>query len=101
MSSLEASPTAYSRDDWQGIKTDMSYEASKYQIDLIATKLHMRSLEENSEPPIRHLLVHPGIAESNMSKDLVFSIIEYLKLAIFYIVRLVTCISLLAWRLTR
>lgn len=86
MSSLEAAPYAYSRDDWQCLKTDMSYEASKYQIDLIATKLHMRSLEESSEPPIRHLLVHPGIAESNMSKDLVFSIIEYLKLAIFYFV---------------
>ncbi|KAK7696595.1 hypothetical protein QCA50_001253 [Cerrena zonata] len=87
MSSLEAAPYAYSRDDWQCLKTDMSYEASKYQIDLIATKLHMRSLEESSDPPIRHLLVHPGIAESNMSKDLVFSIIEYLKLAIFYFVR--------------
>lgn len=63
----------------------MSYEASKYEIDLIATKLHIRSLE-SSDPPIRHLLVHPGVAESNMSKALVYSIIEYLKLAIFYIV---------------
>lgn len=86
MSSLEASPLAYNRDDWQCIKTDMSYEASKYEIDLIATQLHLRSLEESPEPPIRHLLLHPGIAESNMSKDLVFSVLEYLKLAIFYLV---------------
>ncbi|CAL1702097.1 unnamed protein product [Somion occarium] len=87
MSSLEASPAAYNHDDWQCIKSTLSYEASKYEIDLIATRLSLLASSIGRDSPFRHILVHPGISESNMTKDLVYSFLEIIKLFVFYIVR--------------
>ncbi|TCD70474.1 hypothetical protein EIP91_003235 [Steccherinum ochraceum] len=87
MSSLEASSTAYSRDDWQCIKAKTAYEATKYQIDLIAHELHLRTLQAVKPSPIRHIIVHPGISHSDLTKALIVSVLEYAKLAYFYVVR--------------
>ncbi|KAI0079726.1 hypothetical protein K474DRAFT_1658817 [Panus rudis PR-1116 ss-1] len=86
MSSLEAASNAFYRDDWQCIDVPRPYEATKYQIDLIASRLAIQSAE-GQDPVVRHLLVHPGIAESNMSKSMIGNVLEYIKLAAFYIAR--------------
>lgn len=87
MSSLEAQPCWYDHDDWQLIKTDHSYEGTKYEVDLIACKLSKRSLQPDGEGhAIRHFIVHPGIAHSNMTNGMVFWFLDQLKVILFYIV---------------
>jgi NAD(P)-dependent dehydrogenase (short-subunit alcohol dehydrogenase family) len=89
MSSIEASPAFYDSDDWQLIKTKHSYESSKYQIDIIATNLDRRAIEEipqGSAVKVRHVVVQPGIAATNISNALTGSILDLIKLLTFYIV---------------
>lgn len=86
-SSLEAQPRWYDHADWQLLKTDHPYEASKYQIDLVASELQRRSLQPGGEANVvRHIIVHPGVVWSNMSKDMVWAIFNVFIGLIFYIV---------------
>ena len=87
MSSLEGQPCWYDHDDWQLVKTDHSYEGTKYQIDLIASRLNQRSFASGGESSVvRHFLVHPGIVHSNMTKGMVYVFFDTLKVILFYIV---------------
>ena len=87
MGSLEGQPCWYDHDDWQLVKTDHSYEASKYEIDLIASTLNQRSLLPGGESKIvRHFVVHPGILHSNMTNGMVYAFFDTLKIVLFYIV---------------
>lgn len=89
MSSLEASPSLYDPDDWQLIKTEHSYESSKYQIDLIATNFDRRALEQISGEAavkVRHVVVQPGIVSTNIDNALTGSFLNFFKLLAFYIV---------------
>lgn len=86
-SSLEGQPCWYDSDDWQLIKTDHSYEASKYQIDLVAGKLDQRSRDPGGESNlVRHFIAHPGIAHSNMTNGMVFFFFDMCKVALFWVV---------------
>lgn len=88
MSSLEGQPCWYDHDDWQLVKTDHSYEGTKYQIDLIASSLSKRSQQPGGEGNVvRHFIVHPGIAHSNMTNGMVWFFFDTLKVILFYIVR--------------
>lgn len=85
---MESSPEWYSRDDWQLINSDRSYEGSKYEIDLIGHRLARQALQQKGGAPIvRHFTVHPGIAESNMARNLVGGFLDAIKLLVFYFVR--------------
>jgi len=87
MSSHEANPTFYDPVDWQLTKTAHSYESSKFQIDLIAHQLDQISLREGSaELPIRHLIVLPGIAGTNIASALLGTLATIGMLLSFYIV---------------
>lgn len=89
MSSLEGRPCWYDRDDWQLVKTDHSYEGSKYEIDLIFSKLNQRSLLPGGESnAVRHFLVHPGVLHSNMTNGMVYVFFDTIKVLLFYIVSL-------------
>jgi 3-keto steroid reductase len=87
MSSLEATPGLYDADDWQLVKTKFSYEASKHQMELVATHLDRLSLQA---PPgskqIRHLIVAPGIVSTNISAALVNTFTSFISLLLFYLV---------------
>jgi len=90
-SSMEASPTAYQPDDWQLINTEYSYGAVKYQIDLIATYLDSIAIEESprgAAVKVRHVVVQPGIAGTNISSALGGWFTEILKILTFYIGRM-------------
>ncbi|KAG7448766.1 3-keto sterol reductase [Guyanagaster necrorhizus] len=88
MSSIEASPDLYASDDWQLIKHTISYNAVKYQIDVLGTYLDRIALETpDSEKRIRHIVVHPGIASTPFSNKLVNFWTNVLKVVLMYIAR--------------
>ncbi|KAI9061931.1 hypothetical protein FKP32DRAFT_1612868 [Trametes sanguinea] len=101
MSSLDAEPTFDLDEDWQLTKTLHSYNASKFQIELICAELERRTLEaEAGRAPampelvaphgeVHHYVVSPGITSTNMSALLNIPIPgwRYLMLTAFIIVR--------------
>ncbi|KAI0351190.1 hypothetical protein OH77DRAFT_1429985 [Trametes cingulata] len=104
MSSLDAEPTFDPKEDWQLTKTMHSYNASKFQIELICSELERRTVEAEEEghassmPDLvaphgefHHYIVSPGITSTNMSTLLNIPIPgwRYLMLAAFWIVRFI------------
>ena len=102
MSSLDAEPAFDPTDDWQLTKTYHSYQASKFQIELIASELEKRTIEAQEtgraaslgktvapRGEIHHLIVSPGIISTNMSLLLNIWVPgwRYLMLTAFWIVR--------------
>lgn len=102
MSSLDAEPTFDLEDDWQLTKTLHSYQASKFQTELICSELekrtreaqqngHASSMQELVAPDgeIHHLITSPGITATNMSSLLNIPIPgwRYLMLTAFFLVR--------------
>lgn len=80
MSSIEAHPSHFRIDDWQLLKCDFPYEASKYEMDLIVghlEKLQINQMQSSStegsdvadERKVRHLLVNPGIVATNIASN--------------------------------
>ena len=100
-SSLEASPKFYDSKDWQLIKTDHSYESSKYQIDIIATNLNRIALDSNKGKPIRHFVSEPGVCSTSISRALVTGILDYFKTFSFYFVSSLSCFSFFTVVLTK
>ncbi|KAH9483103.1 3-keto-steroid reductase [Psilocybe cubensis] len=88
-SSLEASSHFYDSADWQLIKTDHSYEAAKYQIDLIANCLDLIALQNSETTKVtRHFVGEPGVCSTSISKALVSGLLDEVKVIAFYIARL-------------
>lgn len=87
-SSLE-SVHYYDSKDWQLLKTEHSYESSKYQMDLIGTQLAIRAdtTEETSNSPakIKHFVVQPGVANTGMIDLLIVAVMKYFMLFAFYL----------------
>ncbi|KAG2363859.1 NAD(P)-binding protein [Suillus spraguei] len=86
MSSHESSPIHYDPTDWQLIKSAHSYESSKFQIDLIAHQLDQESLQD-SDLPMRHLIVLPGVAGTNFANALVGTVTSMCMFLAFYLAR--------------
>lgn len=79
-SSLEATHF-YRPEDWQLVETGHPYEASKYQIDILACQLEKQALqlEEQTNRPaeVRHMLIHPGVASTSIAENLVLPALAY------------------------
>ena len=83
--------------DWQLLDSDKPYEGSKYETDLLVgyfeSQQQKRLLEYASEQErekalrIRHLLVHPGVASTNIIGTSLGKILVVLMDMAFYIVR--------------
>lgn len=70
MSSLEARADCYDPNDLQLIRTNRSYEASKYQIDLLVEHFEHQqynTLQKGQYLPIRHFICHPGVVRTNIA----------------------------------
>ena len=91
MGSLEAAPLFHPDDDWQLTETMHSYQGSKYEVELLSFELDKRALNAQSKvrttaldgsdrlrPQIRHIIVSPGVIQTNMSKLLNIKIPGYL-----------------------
>ncbi|KAI0743762.1 hypothetical protein C8Q80DRAFT_858877 [Daedaleopsis nitida] len=102
MSSIDAEPAFDPKDDWQLTKTLHSYQASKFQTELICSELEKRTLEAQEtgaassmkeliapNGEIHHLIVSPGIVATNMSSLLNIPLWgwRYLMIAAFFLVR--------------
>lgn len=79
MSSTEARPNFNSPADIQLLQTEHSYEASKYQMDLLGTML-------DGSNAMRHVIVEPGVVRTGVSKALIGVVLETLMVAMFYFV---------------
>jgi 3-keto steroid reductase len=90
MSSLEGRPSFFpGLDDWQLTETTYSYEASKYSTELLACTLDMAEANikrTSSESEIRHFVVHPGIAGTNIFIEHTGWLLDKLMLLAFYLV---------------
>jgi 3-keto steroid reductase len=90
-------PSCFDPSDWLLLDNDRSYEGSKYQTDLLAgyfeSQQQKRLLESATEeerkkaPRIRHLLVHPGVASTNIIGTSLGKILIFFMDMAFYIVR--------------
>lgn len=91
MSSLE-SVHYYDSEDWQLLKTDHSYESSKYQMDLIGTQLDKQVTtgpgKTTSPANIRHFVVQPGVAHTGIIDLLIIKFMQYFMLLAFYMASL-------------
>ncbi|KAJ1308929.1 hypothetical protein OPQ81_004614 [Rhizoctonia solani] len=86
-SSLEGRPSFFpGLDDYQLFSVLHSYEASKYETELIACGLDELESERNNG--VRHLIVHPGIAGTNIFLEHTGWFLDKLMLLAFYIARL-------------
>ncbi|KAK2462309.1 hypothetical protein APHAL10511_005615 [Amanita phalloides] len=88
MSSLEASPTHYSPDDWQCMTTPHSYESTKYEIDLVGTFLDRLALQDSTYQRPRHFIAQPGVCSTSISDALVGPALNVVKLLLFYFARI-------------
>ena len=97
MSSIEAIPSCYDPADWQLVNNNHSYEASKYQTDLLVGYFEEQQQElllevagdedtKAKAPRIRHLLVHPGVASTNIVATSLNCILMFLMELAFYFV---------------
>lgn len=98
-SSLDIQPSQfdYFLGDWQLIRTPYSYELSKYQTELIASRLNEYREDRygvqvpktgavTAPPAVRHFIVHPGVTATNIFSSIGL-ILKWLMLLAFYIVR--------------
>lgn len=85
MSSVEASPTYYDPNDWQITHTPDVYALSKFQTDILATRLDMRACER--EEPVRHIVVQPGVCATNIAGAVLNSFSAVAMMLAFWIVR--------------
>ncbi|KAG5353630.1 hypothetical protein C0989_004311 [Termitomyces sp. Mn162] len=86
-SSVEASPNFFDPEDWQNKKSGHSYECTKYQIDLISTRLDQLALQRSASRRIRHFVAHPGVCSTNVADALIGPVLNFCKVLVFYLVR--------------
>ena len=111
LSSIEALSDCYDPNDWQLKESTHSYEASKYEMELLVgyfetlqetetkssasveenghARLIVNGNEDTSRRPIRHFVVTPGVVVTNfVAASLNYSIVlHYLMQSVFYLVR--------------
>jgi 3-keto steroid reductase len=91
MSSLEALRDVYDPNDFQLTKTEMPYEGSKCQMDLLAVTLdrNLVTSAPDSGPAVRHMVVQPGVVDTNiMGATQIGYLLQWLKIISFYFVSL-------------
>ncbi|KAF8583988.1 hypothetical protein K439DRAFT_1389992 [Ramaria rubella] len=88
LSSLDAIPEDYDPKDPQLRQAKFSYQASKYQIDLLCAELARIAIPQNNEIRMSHLLVHPGVCHTSMTDSVLNFALTFLKILSFYVIRL-------------
>lgn len=85
MSSLESSPIHYDPADWQLLNTPDAYALSKFQMDILATRLDMFACERNT--PVRHVVVQPGVCATNIVGSILNGFTSIAMMLAFWLVR--------------
>ncbi|KAF8742840.1 3-kesterol reductase, partial [Rhizoctonia solani] len=85
--SLEGRPSFFPGiDDYQLVSASHSYEASKYESELVACALDELESERNNG--VRHLAVHPGVAGTNIFLEHTGWFLDKVMFLAFYLARL-------------
>lgn len=88
-SSVDSLPSYHPKRDWQLVETGNSYQASKFQLDLMILDLCRRARKGEGAEGVRHILMQPGIVPTSIAADLLRpQILRYLMIGFFYICRL-------------
>jgi 3-keto steroid reductase len=77
VSSLEASAMGYDPDDWQLLRTPNTYALSKFQMDLVTTRLDVQAAAataDGAHDVTRHFIFQPGVVSTNIAAKQVSSI---------------------------
>ncbi|GBE87210.1 hypothetical protein BKA93DRAFT_769753 [Sparassis latifolia] len=89
ISSIDVLPAYDTKSDWQLTKTKDSYQASKFQLELMILELSRRSQQCQNAEGVQHLLLHPGISPTSIASEILKpEILRYLMLAAFFVIRL-------------
>lgn len=88
MSSHEASSEFYDPKDWQLVKSEHSYECSKYQMNMMSLHLDREAMhgQLDGTPAVRHLIAYPGVAGTSIATAIVGTFQSLCMFAAFYIV---------------
>lgn len=87
-SSVDSLPSYDPKRDWQLTETTNSYQASKFQLDLMILDLCRRARKGDGAAGVRHILVQPGIVPTSIAADLLRpQFLRYLMIGFFYICR--------------
>lgn len=91
ISSHEASSEFYDPKDWQLVKSEHSYECSKYQMNMISVHLDRGAIRDQLDgtPAVRHLTAYPGVAGTSIATALLGTFKTLCMFASFYIVSIV------------
>jgi len=91
MSSLEALRDNFDPVDWQLTETEMPYEGSKCQMDLVSVTLDRICVTAVSDTgsTVRHLVIQPGVVNTDiLGATQIGWLMNFLKLLSFYLARL-------------
>ncbi|KIJ70394.1 hypothetical protein HYDPIDRAFT_78786 [Hydnomerulius pinastri MD-312] len=90
VSSHEASSEFYDPKDWQLVKSEHSYESSKYQMNLLSLHLDREATRDQvaGKPIVRHITVLPGVAGTNIASALLGTVTAMCMFTAFYIARM-------------
>ncbi|KAL4075663.1 NAD(P)-binding protein [Scleroderma citrinum] len=84
ISSHEALSERYDPKDWQLIKSNHSYQSSKYQLNLMVLYLDQEAMKRGAP---RHFTMLPGVAGTNIANALLGPITYYIMYMAFYVAR--------------
>ncbi|KAN0097810.1 hypothetical protein V8E55_002256 [Tylopilus felleus] len=89
ISSHEASSEFYDPKDWQLIKSEHSYQCSKYQMNMLSLYLDREAVrgQLDDTPAIRHFISYPGVAGTNIATAMLGTFTSLCMFATFYIAR--------------
>jgi len=91
MSSLEAIQDNFDSMDWQLTETEMPYEGSKCQVDLISATLDFEStsIVANESCAVRHMIIQPGVVDTDIfGASQIGFFLNVFKLLTFYVARI-------------
>lgn len=88
ISSHEASSKFYDSKDWQLVKSEHSYQCSKYQMNMMSIYLDREAIRRQLDgaPAVRHFTVYPGVAGTSIASALLGTFMSLCMYATFYIV---------------
>ncbi|KAF8121340.1 NAD(P)-binding protein [Boletus edulis] len=89
ISSHEASSEYYDPKDWQLVKSEHSYECSKYQMNMISLYLDRQATrgQRDGKPTVKHSIAYPGVAGTSIATALLGTFSSLCMFAAFYIAR--------------
>ncbi|KAF8556265.1 NAD(P)-binding protein [Imleria badia] len=97
ISSHEATSEFYDPKDWQLVKSEHSYQCSKYQMNMVSLHLDREAIrgQLDGTPAVRHLVAYPGVAGTSIASALLGTFRSFCMFVTFYIVSSIEYLAIL------